>query len=73
MDLPVQNNQYLILALGGCNPRSKDRHEDDKTSFEGGNAIEYLFSQLGLHQIINNATHLLTFTYYLCIDLVWYI
>ena len=48
MALPVQNNQYLILALGGCNPRSKDRHEHDKTSFEGGNANRVPFFAVGI-------------------------
>ena len=39
----------------------------DKTSFEG-NVLKTIFSQVGLHQLINNPTHI-SYTYFSCVDL----
>ena len=69
LDLAVQNNPYLVVVLGDFKAKPKNWYNYDKISFEG-NVLETIFSQFGLHQIINNPTHL-SDTYPLCIDLIF--
>ena len=59
----------LNTAIGNFNAKSSDWYNKDKTSFEG-NTIENVTSQLGLHRIINEPTHILPNSSS-CIDLIF--
>ena len=59
----------LNTAIGNFNAKSSDWYNKDKTSFEGS-TIENVTSQLGLHQIINEPTHILPNSSS-CIDLIF--
>ena len=67
--LLAQRNPFLLTAIGDFNAKSSNWYNKDKTSFEG-NTIENVTSQLGLHQIINEPTHILP-NYSSCIDLIF--
>ena len=69
LDALAQKNPYLITAIGDFNAKSKTWYSQDQTSFEG-NTIENITSQFGLHQLINEPTHLLQNSS-LCIDLIF--
>ena len=58
LELLAQKNPFLLTAIGDFNAKSSNWYNKDKTSFEG-NTIENATSQLGLHQIINEPTHIL--------------
>ena len=71
MNLEVlsQKNPFLLTVLGDFNAKSKNWYNQDKTSFEGS-TIENITSQFGLHQLINEPTHLLQNSSS-CIDLIF--
>ena len=58
LELLAQRNPFLLTATGDFNAKSSNWYNKGKTSFEG-NTIENLTSQLGLHQIMNEPTHIL--------------
>ena len=69
LELLAQKNPFLLTAIGDFNAKSSNWYNKDKTSLEG-NAIENLASQFGLHQIINEPTHILPNSSS-CIDLIF--
>ena len=69
LDLTVQNNPHLVVAFGDFNAKSKNFYGCDQTNF-AGNVLENLFSQFGLHQMINDRTHI-SDTYSSCIDIIF--
>ena len=58
LELAVEKNPYLLVVLGDFNANAKNWYGCDKTTFEG-NLLKSLFSQFGLHQMINKTTHML--------------
>ena len=58
LELLAQKNHFLFTAIGDFNAKSSNWYNKDKTSFER-NTIENVTSHLGLHQIINEPTHIL--------------
>ena len=58
LELLAQKNPFLLTAIGDFNAKSSNWYIKDKVSFEG-NTTENVTSQLGLHQIINEPTHIL--------------
>ena len=69
LELLAQINPFLLTVIGDFNAKSSNWYNKDKTSYEG-NAIENVTSQLGLHQIINEPTHILPNSS-LCIDVIF--
>ena len=58
LEFLAQKNPFLLTAIGDFNAKSSNWYNKDKTSFER-NTIENVTSHLGLHQIINEPTHIL--------------
>ena len=54
----MQKGPFLTTITGDFNAKSCNWYSHDKTNFEGS-TIESITSQFGLHQIINEPTHLL--------------
>ena len=69
LEFLAQKNPFLLTAIGDFNAKSSNWYNKDKTSFEG-NTIENVTSQPGLHQIINEPTHILPNSSS-CIDLIF--
>ena len=69
LELLAQKNPFLLTAIGDFNAKSSNWYNKEKTSFEG-NTIENVTSQLGLHQMINEPTHILPNSSS-CIDLIF--
>ena len=69
LELLTQKNLFLLTAIGDFNAKSSNWYNKDKTSFEC-NTIENVTSQLGLHQIMNEPTHILPNSSS-CIDLIF--
>ena len=69
LEVLAQKNPFLLTAIGHFNANSSNWYNKGKTSFEG-NTIENVTSQLGLHQIINEPTHILPI-FSSCIDLIF--
>ena len=69
LDLLLKKNPFLLTAIGDFNAKSSNCYNKDKISFKG-NTIKNVTSQLGLHQIINELTHILP-NISSCIDLVF--
>ena len=69
LDLAIQNNSYLVVVLVHFYTISKNWYGYAKTNFKG-NVLETLFSQFGLHQMIDNENHI-SDTYFSCIDLLF--
>ena len=65
----AQKGSFLTTIIGDFNAKSCNWYSHDKTNFEGS-AIESITSQFGLHQLINEPTHLLQNSS-LCIDLIF--
>ena len=57
LDLAVQSNPYLVAVLGDFNGKLKTWYGCYKTNFER-KVLETPFSRFGLHQMINNSTHI---------------
>ena len=64
----AQKYPFWITAIGDFNAKSTNWYNKDKTTFEG-NTIDNITSQLGLHQLINEPTHILQNSSS-CIDLL---
>ena len=60
LDALGESNSDLIVALGDLNKKSKNWYNNDKTTTEGAK-IEFVTSQFGLHQIINDSTRFTEF------------
>ena len=58
LELLAQKNPFLLTVIGDFNAKSPNWYNKDKTSFEG-NTIENVTSRLGLHEMINEPTHIL--------------
>ena len=69
LDLESKKNPFLLVVLGDFNAKLSQWHDKDSSTFEGI-SIESITSQLGLHQIINEPTHILENSS-LCIDLIF--
>ena len=54
----AQKGFFLTTIIGDFNAKSCNWYSHDKTNFEGS-TIESITSQFGLHQLINEPTHLL--------------
>ena len=54
----AQKGSFLTTIIGNFNAKSCNWYSHDKTNFEGS-TIERITSQFGLHQLINEPTHLL--------------
>ena len=65
----TQKGSFLTTIIGDFNAKSCNWYSHDKTSFEGS-TIESITSQFGLHQLINEPTHLLQSSSS-CIDLIF--
>ena len=64
-----QNNPFLVVVLGDFNAKPSKERKSDTTTTEG-KAIENISSQFGLHQVINEPTHILESSSS-CIDLIF--
>ena len=69
LDLLAQKNPLLLTTIGHSSAKSSNWYNKDKTSF-GGNTIENVTLQLGLHQLINEPVHILP-NRSSCIDLIF--
>ena len=69
LELLEQKSPLLLTAIGGFNAKLSSWYNKDKTSFEG-NTIENVTSQLVLHHLINERTHILLNSSS-CIDLIF--
>ena len=65
----VQNNPFLVVLLGNFNAKSGNWCKNDIATTEC-KAIENISSQFGLHEIINEPTHILESSS-LCINLIF--
>ena len=69
LDLVSKKNPFLIVVLGDFNAKLSQWHDKDSSTSEGI-SIENITSQFGLHQIINEPTHILENSSS-CIDLIF--
>ena len=69
LDTLAQKNPFLMVALVDFNVKSSNWYNKDITSNEG-RKIETVTSQNGLHQEINETTHILNVSFS-CIDLIF--
>ena len=69
LDTLAQKNPFLMVAVGDFNAKSRNWYNKDITSDEG-RKIEAVTSQNGLHQEINETTHILNNSSS-CIDLIF--
>ena len=69
LDLVSKNNPFLLVVLGDFNAELNQWHDKDSSTFEGI-SVERITLQFGLHQIINEPTHILANSS-LCIDLIF--
>ena len=58
LDLVSMKNPFLLVVLGDFNAKLSQWHDKDSNTFEGISS-ESITSQFGLHQIINEPTHIL--------------
>ena len=65
----MQNTLYMMVLFGDFDAKCTNWYKHDKTNFEGI-AIENISSQCGLHQVINEPTHILENSSS-CIDLIF--
>ena len=69
LDLVSKKNPFLLVVLGDFNAKLSQWHDKHSSTSEGI-SVETITSQFGLHQIINEPTHLLE-NLSLCIDLIF--
>ena len=69
LDLVSKKIPFLIVVLGDFNAKLSQWHDKDSSTSEGI-SIENITSQFGLHQIINEPTHILENSSS-CIDLIF--
>ena len=65
----MQNNPFLVVLLVDFNAEPSNWGKNDKTTIES-KVIENISSQFGLHQMINEAVHILESSSS-CIDLIF--
>ena len=58
LELAVQNSPFLVVALSDLNATSSNWYKSDITMIES-KAIANISAQFGIHQVINEPTHLL--------------
>ena len=58
LDLVSKKNPFLLVVLGDFNAKLCQWHDKDSSTSEGI-SVENITSQFGLHQIINEPTHIL--------------
>ena len=69
LDLVSKKNPSLLVGLGDFNAKLSQWHDKDSSIFEGI-SVESITSQFGLHQIINERTHILENSSS-CVDLIF--
>ena len=69
LEFAVQNNAFLVVLLGRFNMKSSNWCKNHITTIED-KAIENISEEIGLHQVINEPTHILE-SPSLCIDLIF--
>ena len=69
LDLVSKKNPFLLVVLGDFNAKLSQWHDKDSSIFEGI-SVESITSQFGLHQIINERTHILENSSS-CVDLIF--
>ena len=69
LDLVSKKNPFLLVVLGDFNAILSQWHDKDSSTSEGI-SVENITSQFGLHQIINEPTHVLE-NLSSCIDLIF--
>ena len=69
LDTLAESNLDLVVVLRDLNIKSKNWYINDKTTTEG-EEIEFVTSQFGLHQIINEPTYVLENSWS-CVDLIF--
>ena len=69
LDLVSKKNLFLLVVLSYSNAKLSQWHEKDSSTSEGI-SMENIMSQFGLHQIINEPTHILENSSS-CIDLIF--
>ena len=69
LDFVSKKNPFLLVVLGDFNGKLSQWHDKD-TSTPEGISVESITSQFGLHQIINEPTHILENSSS-CIDLIF--
>ena len=69
LDLVSKKNPFLLVVLGDFNAKLSRWHDKDSSTSEGI-SVENITSQFGLHQIINEPTHVLENSSS-CIDLIF--
>ena len=68
LDIIINKNPFLIVALGDFNAKTTNLYKNDINSYEGLR-IDNITFQFGLQQLINEPTHL-SANSSLCIDLI---
>ena len=68
LDLDSKKNAFLLLVLVDFNAKLSQWHDKDSSTSEGI-SIDYIMSQFGLHQIINEPIHIFENSSS-CIDLI---
>ena len=68
LDLVSKENPFLLVVLGDANAKLSQWHDKDSSTSEGI-SVESITSQFGLHQTINESTHILENSSS-CIDLI---
>ena len=69
LDVVSKKNPFLLVVLGDFNAKVSQWRDKDSI-FSEGISIENITSQFGLHQIINEPTHILENSSS-CIDLIF--
>ena len=69
LDLASKKNPFLLVVLGDFNAKLSQWHDKDSSTSEGI-LVESITSQFGLHQIINEPTHILENSSS-CVDLIF--
>ena len=69
LDFVSKKNPFLLVVLGDFNAKLSQWHDKDTNTPEGI-SVESITSQFGLHQIINEPTHILENSFS-CIELIF--
>ena len=69
LDFVSKKNPFLTVVLGDFNAKLSQWHDEDSSTSEGI-SVESIMSQFGLHQIINEPTHILENSFS-CIGLIF--
>ena len=69
LEIMTQKGCFLTTVIGDFNAKFNNWYRHDKTRFEGS-TIKSIISQFGLHQLINEPTHLLKSSSW-CIGLIF--